>query len=86
MYMYIICILCQTVFSVKYDGVKSVKTHRESKKHEKSVNSIHKSTTIKQFFPTKNDKNEDKIAAVELSKCFHEVKHHHIYLSRENVE
>ncbi|CAI6344579.1 unnamed protein product [Macrosiphum euphorbiae] len=77
------CILCQTVFSVKYDGVKAVKTHQESKKHEESVNSINKSSTIKKFFPTKNDKDEDKIAAVELSKCFHVVKHHHSYLSSD---
>ncbi|XP_025191152.1 uncharacterized protein LOC112591523 [Melanaphis sacchari] len=77
------CILCQTVFSVKYDGVKAVKTHQESKKHEESVNSINKSSTIKKFFPTKNDKDEDKIAAVELSKCFHVVKHHQSYLSSD---
>jgi len=31
-------ILCQTVFSLKYDGVKAVKIHQESKKHEESVN------------------------------------------------
>jgi len=30
-------VYCQTVFSVKYDGVKAVKTHQESKKHEESV-------------------------------------------------
>lgn len=77
------CILCQTVFSVKYDGVKAVKTHQESKKHEESVKSKHKSSTIKQFFPTKNCKDEDKIAAIEISKCFHIVKHHHSYLSSD---
>lgn len=77
------CILCQTVFSVKYDGVKAVKTHQESKKHKESINSTHKSSIIKKFFPTKNDKDVDKIAAVELSKCFHVVIHHHSYLSSD---
>lgn len=65
--------LCQTVFGVKYDDVKAVRTHQRSKKHKASVNFKHKSSTKQYFFPSKN--NKDVKAKLQLlnyiRKFFH---------------
>ena len=77
------CIYCMNVFSVKYDGVNAVQSHSNSKKHISTVQSRQKSAVIKNYFVTQDIKENDAVAAIELSKCFHCVKHHHSYLSTD---
>ncbi|CAI6348699.1 unnamed protein product [Macrosiphum euphorbiae] len=64
------CILCQTVFSVKYDGVKAVKTHQESKKHEGYIWFVHHVLSIFQkhiLILEKNNLNAPEVYDVMLS-------------------
>ncbi|KAL4099097.1 hypothetical protein QTP88_023584 [Uroleucon formosanum] len=58
-------------------------SHSNSKKHISTVQSRQKSAVIKNYFVTQDIKENDAVAAIELSKCFHCVKHHHSYLSTD---
>lgn len=71
------------VFCIKYDSVKAVQSHSDSKKHVSAVQSKQKAGVLKNYFVTKDINEENAVTVVELSKCFHCVKHHHSYLSTD---
>lgn len=77
------CKVCNTSFSVKFDGIKAVKKHGDSLKHKGSIRSTNMSRVLTNFFPKKDSKDEDKIIAAEIVKTFHSVKHGLSYLSSD---
>lgn len=77
------CIVCERVFSIRYDGIDAVKQHAMGKKHILAMQSKKQNNIITKFFPTTQSKEQDVVTATELTQVFHTVKHHHSYLSAD---
>lgn len=77
------CKLCKVSLSVKYDGVKILRKHKESNKHTQIVRSQTASNTIANFFVKENTHENDQVSMSELILTFHGVKHGHSYISQD---
>lgn len=78
------CSVCNTDFTIQYDGVKAVKTHAEGKKHKKSVGAVKMTNCMSKFYLSKSDDTiADKVAVAKLAKALHCVKHAHSYFSSD---
>ena len=77
------CTVCSVNFTVKYDGIKAVITHRNSEKHKSFMRSGNTSHAISAFFPEEHSLEEDLILSAELAMVYHGVMHHHSYLSMD---
>jgi len=53
--------------------------HAKTEKHKKAIRAYKTSRTIGKFFAPKGSSLEDRVAAVEVTKTFHAIKHHHSY-------
>ena len=58
-------------------------THADGQKHKSAFQARKTSTTLSNFFTKKDSKLEDRVAAVEVSKTFHSIKHRYSYLSSD---
>lgn len=66
-------------FTVKFDGVKAVQSHANSKEHEKIMKEISEKKLITEFMSIKNRPQERKVAAIERAQTYDGAVHHHSY-------
>lgn len=84
------CTVCQS-FTIKHDGVGSVKQHMNSTKHKTSSQQSKQNQLISNFLQHRNnnlmlnkERNSaecDLIALYAVPLVYHTVKHHHSYNS-----
>ena len=77
------CLVCESTFSVKYDGVDAVLQHSHGKKHKLKVSAKKACVTMSKFFVPMNKKLEKQVAVVKCTKMYHTVHHAHSYLSAD---
>nr|XP_005291182.1 uncharacterized protein LOC101937720 [Chrysemys picta bellii] len=77
------CSICRVQFTVKFDSVKAIKHHAETKGHRIKVQGqVWSSTNNKVSIKTDNAE-EQHICTAELLLMYHGVKHHHSYRSQD---
>lgn len=65
-----------TVFTVKHDGKKSIKTHSNSAAHRLTMKNLSTNKLITTFMPVKGTSDELKVTATELSQVYHGIINH----------
>jgi hypothetical protein len=76
-----LCLFCNSNFTVKHEGIKSINDHLLTQKHKTSIKAKESTNSVKTFFITKNTEEENKVILCELTFIYHNVMHHNSYLS-----
>ncbi|KAG0414438.1 hypothetical protein HPB47_008382 [Ixodes persulcatus] len=77
------CTLCASTYTVKFDGVSTVKHHASTQKHKQKSLASKQSAALTKFFAPATSSAEDKVTAAELGTIFHGIKHNYSYLSMD---
>ena len=77
------CTLCNSNFTIIYDGFLAIEKHMRNASHVKNSKLILRQNTINNFFVKKDTKEENKVILTEVAFIYHSIKHNHSYLSME---
>lgn len=77
------CKICRSTLNIKYEGVRALTIHSQSKKHNVSIFNRDSSQSISNFFTKKSSKEEDNVSAIEATSVYHGIKHHHSFNSQD---
>ncbi|KAG6926940.1 hypothetical protein G0U57_010766 [Chelydra serpentina] len=77
------CSICRVQFTVKFDSVKAIKHHAETKGHRIKVQGQVWSSTSNKVSVKTDNAEEQHICTAELLLTYHGVKHHHSYRSQD---
>ena len=76
------CSLCRQSFSIKYDCKSAVSSYAKSTKHKRTIIVHKQNKTLSAFFVKTNSKEEHLVILAELVSTYHEVIHHHSFVSQ----
>ena len=78
---HIFCSLCKCDIEIASKEKTAIERHVSSDKHKSNVRSANSASLLTYFGAEKSNNLNDKIAAAELCKVYHTVKHHQSYRS-----
>ena len=70
------CTLCRSDVDVSSKGKAAIDRHASTDKHRANNRSAAGASSLSSFFHKRSSPQDDKIAAAELTKVYHTVKHH----------